>query len=116
MLPAASTAAPCAAPASGNFADDVALQIAHDGAGDDTPVAGHRQSRDAAGAFPLGQEFPVRVEHLNALIVAIGHVDPSLCVDDDVMRQAEFAGPVPRLPHSSRYLPSRENFTTRAPP
>src|SRR5262245_16064609 len=47
--------------------------------------------------FRLAHESPVAVEHLDALIVAVGDVDETLAVDHDRMGEVELSRPLPLL-------------------
>src|SRR5262245_31535544 len=75
------------------FSEDGAVQVPQDSTGPDFLVLRDREPGDPAGAGPLGEERAVRVEHFDALIVAIGDVDASLAVDHQVMGEPELAGP-----------------------
>jgi hypothetical protein len=50
------------------------------------------------GTFEFALKDTVRVEHLDALIVAVGGVNDPFAIDHDRMRDVEFAGPRPFLP------------------
>src|SRR5262249_50320384 len=51
--------------------------------------------------FPLGDELPVLIEHLNTAVASIGNEQSSLRVEDEAMRSVEIARPrsflAPRL-------------------
>ncbi len=56
----------------------------------------HRASRFRDEVGPLFEEFPVRIEHLNAAILRIGDKDPSFGIENHRMRQIKLtrAGPL----------------------
>jgi hypothetical protein len=49
------------------------------------------QARGAMHVVPLGFVFPVAVEHLDAMVLAVGHVHPAVGVAADVMGDVELA-------------------------
>lgn len=59
--------------------------------GGDPQSPGHEQ------IAPLVEKLPALVEHLDADVIAVGHVQPALRVTDDRMRQAELAAGDPQL-------------------
>src|ERR1051326_1341017 len=60
----------------------------------------HEQAARAMQVVPLGLVLAVAVEHLHAMILAIGHIDPAIGIAGDVARDVELArigaGPAPR--------------------
>src|SRR6516162_8116881 len=59
---------------------------------------------------PLGLELAVAVEHLDAVVLAVGNVDPTVGVAADVVRNVELAGVGPRLAPRHQQLAVRGVF------
>src|SRR5215210_624206 len=51
----------------------------------------HAEPARAVQVLPLGLEFAVAVEHLDAMIFTVGDVDPAVGVATDVVHDVEFA-------------------------
>ena len=117
MFPALSTAAPCAAGSVWQFHDDVTFQIAHHGTGHNTSVfRSSPAQRRLRCSVHSAETFHSRRRSGCADCPGRSHRHvpasrPRRCAAARIR-----PGPVPRFPHSNRYFPSRENFTTRAPP
>src|SRR5213594_1317855 len=52
----------------------------------------HEQARGTVHVVPLGLELAVPVEHLDAMVLAVGDVDPAVPATADVVRNVELAG------------------------
>src|SRR5262245_18227343 len=76
----------------GQFSNRRSVQVPQDPAGPNPLVLRDREPGDSAGRSPLRHETPVCVEDLDALVVAVRHVDAALRVDHQIVRQAELAG------------------------
>jgi hypothetical protein len=90
-----------ALPRTFDFADDVAVQVElHDLADvavcePDVLVRPHAQAARGARVLRLADVAAVRIEHLDARVVAVGDVEQPLVVGDERMRQVEVARPAP---------------------
>ena len=76
-------------------------------------IPGHVQKIGMRNVRPLVEVFAVLVEDLDPRVFAIADIDAPLRVDGNPVDGLELPGPDPGLPHSIRYFPSFENFTTR---
>ena len=76
----------------GQSSQNLPVQICQHASYPDLLVRGHEQRGNPSVSLPLVQELPIRVKNLDARVVPIGDIDPSLRVDHDIMGQAEFAG------------------------
>src|SRR5580692_5665581 len=52
----------------------------------------HVETARAVQVFPLRLVFAVAVEHLDAMVLAVGDIDPAVGVGDDVVDDVELAG------------------------
>src|SRR5215472_3344234 len=64
--------------------------------------------------IPLCLPFAVRVEHLHAVVLAVGDVNPALGIAADVVRDIELAGIGARLAHDFSSFPSTVYLWMRA--
>src|SRR5262249_38773555 len=55
--------------------------------------------------LPFGNELAVRLENLNAVVGAVGHIDASQRIDSDAVRRIEFARPLAMLAPRGDELP-----------
>src|SRR5262249_18373791 len=53
-----------------------------------------KQPARRARVFRLAYEIAIAIEHLDALVVAVGDVDEALAVDHDRMGEVELSGPL----------------------
>jgi len=51
----------------------------------------HEQAARAVQVVPLRLVLAVAVEHLHAMVLAVGHVDPTVGIAGDVVRDVKFA-------------------------
>src|SRR5437899_7206898 len=61
------------------------------------PAALHVEAGRPVHVHPLRLELAVAVEHLNAMVLAVGDVDPAVGIAADVVRDVELARVGPRL-------------------
>src|SRR5262249_9607286 len=57
----------------------------------------HAEPARAVQVLPLCLELAIAVEHLNAVVLAVGDIDPAIGITADVMHDVELAGISTRL-------------------
>ena len=76
-------------------------------------AAGHEQSAGTVQIVPLRLELAVAVEHLNAVILAVGDIDPAVGIATNIMRDVELAGQRAGPPQENSSFPSGAYLCTR---
>ena len=51
----------------------------------------HEQATRVMKIVPLGLVLAIAVEHLHAMVLAVGHIDPAIGIAGDVVRDIELA-------------------------
>jgi hypothetical protein len=79
-------------------------------------AVGHVHAALAVQVLPLRFEFAVAVEDLDAVVLALGDIDPAIGVGADVVDDVELAPPVLGSPNDISNLPSGEYLCIRELP